>query len=314
MQSITVIGAGVSGLNLVNKVRSKNKDINITLIDKNLFSFCKRKAVLKPEDFKDKIDLLSWAKERNIEFINDTVERVSAKRKKIYFKNSKIKEFDNLIVATGFCSKKLSLKGEHREGFFYFSKIDPLKLRDLLKISNEATVQVSTLLGIDLAFSLESLGKEVRIVGSDLSFLGQHKELIIKAINNKNIALYPDFIIEEAVGESMVRAVKLSPLKVFSSQLVFIDSGLVSNFDFFEEEIQLKDTFFTAFDCVYFLGDVTNNDADREQFFINNYQDAIKQAEVFSEFITEGKEPVFKKQTFQNNDVLVFLDEYLKEV
>jgi len=314
MQNITVIGAGVSGLNLVNRIRSKNKDINITLIDKNLFSFCRKKTALKPEDFKDKIDILEWAKERNIEFINDTVERVSAKRKKIYFKKLETKAFDTLIVATGFRSKKLPLKGEHREGFFYFSKIDPLKLRDFLKISNEATVQVSTLLGLDLAFSLQSQGKEVRIIGSDLSFLGQHRELVTKALENKNIVLYPDFIMEEAVGESMVRAVKLSPLKVFSSQLVFIDSGLVPNLDFFEEEMQPKDTFFTDFDRIYLLGDVTDNSADRESFFINNYEDAIKQTEVFSEFIIEGKTPVFEKRAFESNDVLVFLDEYLKEV
>ena len=110
MQNITVIGAGVSGLNLINKVRSSDKEVNITLIDKNLFSFCKKKIVVRPEDFKDRIDILEWAKERNVEFINDTVERVSAKRRKIYLKNSETRVFDNLVVATGFNSKKLSLK------------------------------------------------------------------------------------------------------------------------------------------------------------------------------------------------------------
>jgi len=314
MQNITVIGAGVSGLNLINKVRSSDKEVNITLIDKNLFSFCKKKIVVRPEDFKDRIDILEWAKERNVEFINDTVERVSAKRRKIYLKNSETRVFDNLVVATGFNSKKLSLKGEHREGFFYFSNIDPLKLRDLLKISNEVTVQASTLLGVDLSFSLQSQGKEVRMVGSDLSFLGEHKDLVTKALENKNIILHPDLTIEEAVGERLVRAVKLSPLKVFSSQLVFIDSGLVPNREFFEEEIQPKDTFFTNFEGVYLLGDVTDSSTDEEHFFTNNYEDAIRQTEIFSEFIIGGKTPVFEKQTFQSNDVLVFLDEYLKEV
>jgi len=48
------------------------------------------------------------------------------------------------------------------------------------------------------------------------------------------------------VGEGVVKAAKLSPLMVFSSQLVFIDSGFVSNLNFFEDGIIIEDKFLVS--------------------------------------------------------------------
>lgn len=312
MENITILGAGVSGLTLIEEIRAKNTPCNIALIDKNSYSYPKSELISSPGDISKKIDLDEWTKERGVELIPAFVERINPRRRKIYFKEGEPRDFDNLIVASGLSSKKLPVKGEHREGFFYLSDIDIFKLRSLLRISKEACVYVSTWLGLRLAIALIGLGKEVRIVSANLDFLGEDKERVINTLGAKNITLYLDAFIEEAVGEGVVKAAKLSPLMVFSSQLVFIDSGFVPNLKFFEDEFIIEDNFFTNFEKVYLLGDVNRKDISQKVFFTSNYEDVKGEAHVFAEFIATGVRPTFSKQIIADNSVRTNTEELFR--
>ncbi len=308
MQEITVLGAGVSGLTLIEEIRAKNISCNITLIDKNSYFFPKKELISNPADIAKRIELDEWAKEREVEFISACVVKVNPKRRKIYFKEGESKDFNNLIVASGLNSKKLPVKGEHKDGFFYLSEIDPFKLKDFLKISKEACVYISTWLGLRLAMVLVKLGKDVRVVSANLDFLGEDKERIVNTLKEKKIILYLDAFIEEAVGEGMVKAAKLSPLMVFSSQLVFIDSGFTPNLKFFEEDITVENSFFTNFEGVYFLGDLNRPNIGGEAFFASNYEDAQKQARVFADFIATGVKLDFSSQGSVGKDARVITE------
>ncbi len=158
------------------------------------------------------------------------------------------------------------------------------------------------------------LRKDVKIVSADLDFLGEDKEKVVSVLGQKNIGLHLDAFIEEAVGEGVVKAVKLSPLMVFSSQLVFIDSGFRPNLKFFEDDLIIEDNFFTNFEGIYLLGDVNRKDIDREIFFNSNYEDAKKQARIFAEFIATGKRPDFSSQGSIDKDVRVNNEDIFKEV
>jgi thioredoxin reductase len=303
MEKITIIGAGVSGLALIENIKKLNIGCQIRLIDKNEFFIPKKSLLNNPIDIQKRIDLAQWAKEKKVEFINLKVERISTKRNKIYCKTGEIFEFEKLVVATGLVSKKLPIKGEHRDGFFYFSKIDPFSLRELIKMSKEATVYASTWLGIKLAAVLLSFNQEVRLVTKDLDFLGPYKERVINFLKEKNISLHQGYDIEEIVGEANVKAVKLTPLKVFSSQLVFADCGFTPGIDFFEDEVILRNTFFSNFENIYFLGDVNEKDIENEVHFIYNHNNALKQADAFSNFLSSQEEPIFKKEERKDGDV-----------
>jgi len=291
MENITILGAGSSGLALIEEIRAKKISCNISLIDKNAYSFSRRDIICSPGDISKRIDISEWAQERGVEFILDSVEKINPKRRKIYFKEGEARNFDNLIVASGLKSKKIPIKGEHREGFFYLSDIDQFKLKSLLRVSQEACVYVSTWLGLKLAVALAGLGKDLRIVTANLDFLGEYKEKVISSLTKKNIGIYLDAFIEEAVGEGVVKAAKLSPLMVFSSQLVFIDSGFVSNLNFFEDGIIIEDKFFTNFEGIYSLGDLNRKEIDKESFFSSNYEDIKNQVQTFAEFIATGVKP-----------------------
>ena len=292
MDLITIIGAGLAGVRLVEALRRRQMDCPVRLIDKNRFFIARKDTVTAPADITRRLDLSEWAKNNNVEFVQSKVERVNTKKSKISCKSGESFEFKRLVVASGLCSKKLPIKGDHREGFFYLSDINPLIIRDLIKISREATVYISTWLGIQLAAALSNLKLEVLAVSGSFDFLGQRKERVLDYLTSKNVGIYEGYAVEEAVGEASLKAVKLSPLKVLSSQFVFIDSGFSPCLDFFEETVIIQDKFFSNFPNIYFLGDVNQTSIEARDYYIGNDDNVIKQVEAFSDFLASGNKPL----------------------
>ncbi len=83
LNAITVLGAGEAGISFIKKIREKNPGIKLTLIDKNTHHFDKAKFI-NSMDLKAYIDLKDFSQENNVTFIQDTVERINPKQKKIY--------------------------------------------------------------------------------------------------------------------------------------------------------------------------------------------------------------------------------------
>ncbi|MCM8786440.1 MAG: NAD(P)/FAD-dependent oxidoreductase [Candidatus Omnitrophica bacterium] len=290
MRNLTIIGAGESGINLVKFLREKEAEFKILLIDKNDYYFDKSEFI-STLTCNNKLLISDFATKMNIEFIKDKVLKINLKSRKIYFKEYQAREFDILVIATGLVSKRLQIEGQHRQGFFYLSDIDPFDVFNLLKVTNETTVYVSTILGLKLALCLKKIGKEVKIVFSDLDFLCDYKEKILDFLQQKNIDFYLHAIIEEAIGESTIKAIKISPLKVFSSQLLFVDSGFLAALDLFEEGVKIKDNFFCDYEDIYFIGDVIRSQKD--YFYLTNKEDAKLHARLLSDFILGGNFPYF---------------------
>ncbi|MBP7088748.1 MAG: NAD(P)/FAD-dependent oxidoreductase [Candidatus Omnitrophica bacterium] len=312
MDAITILGAGVSGLALADKIREADKEAKITLIDKNKYNFCPRDFIANPAANK-KTELGSWSENKQIHFINDSVEKINVKRKKIYFKTGEPVDFSKLVIASGLNSKKLSIKGEYRDGFFYFSQLNRSEFRDILQISQEVCLYILTWLGLKLALAIRALGKEVRIISPSLDFLGDDKDKIMDFLKEKGIIFNLGVSIEEAVGEGSVKAIKLSPLKVFSSQLLIVDSGFVPNLDFFEEEVKISDTFFTDYPEIYFLGEVNNCKIDEEKFFFFNHDDALRQSLVFSDFLLNNKKLEFNRKEVSPEDIKLNIERLSRE-
>lgn len=304
MKDITIIGAGVAGKAFAEEIRRRNSHIAITIIDKNNVSIARRDAINRPADLSTGIELKRWAQEKRMEFVNAQVEHINFKRRKIYFKEGEPRDFSALIVATGLCSQKMPVKGEHRDGFFYLSQLDPYKLRDLIKISQDAVIQISTWLGLQFAYALRSLKLEVRVVARHFDFLGEYKSKVLQALRQYNIIVHEASQIEEAVGESAVKAAKFLPLKVVSAQLVVIDSGFETCCSFFEsgsdpeEKILLKDSVYTNVEDIYFLGDITRKDIAGHIHFIHNHDEALQQAQAFAAALIEGRNFSFQHRQY----------------
>ncbi|MDD5070724.1 MAG: NAD(P)/FAD-dependent oxidoreductase [Candidatus Omnitrophica bacterium] len=260
-KDVTVIGAGNAGISFVRRLREKDSSAKIVLIDKNSFYYDKH-AFINSLQIKEKMDLDSWCLQNNVTFINGTVDKVSVRKSKIYFKKRELISFKNLVLASGLVSKKLSLKGENKEGTFYLDNIDPGPVLKLLKLSPDVTVYIKTFIGCKLALSLKAIGKEVRVVSDNNDFFNDSQISLGALLEERGILFYDNTFISEIIGESMVKAVKINPLKVFPSQLVFIDSGFSANSDLFEEEVELRGSFKTNHENLLMAGSVTRDELD----------------------------------------------------
>jgi 3-phenylpropionate/trans-cinnamate dioxygenase ferredoxin reductase subunit len=312
VKSFTLVGLGQAGASFIKSAREKNKDIKITLIEKNKCSFEKSKLVISP-DTKEYITLADFAQNYNVDFIQENLMRVNPGRKKIYLKEKEPLDYQTLIIATGLKSKNIAIKGEHREGFFYLADIDLSTLKDLIRISDEAIGYVTTVLGLRFACALKSLGKEVRILTDNWEFLNGYKEKVLEFLQKKSIAVHFGVTIEEVIGEAQVRATKINPLKVFSSQLVFIDSGFIPNLDFFQEPVQINQDFSTNYENIYVIGDAGSSTVQKDYFYLFNQQDALLQGQLLAEHLLTMKPVVFNRKIASQKDQLRLIEEILSE-
>lgn len=307
--AITVIGAGEAGISFIKKIREKNPGIKFTLIDKNAHYFDKAKFI-SSMDLRAYIDLKDFTQENNITFIQDKVERINPKQKKIYFKQAEAIDFEALVIASGAKSKSIPLKGERREGLFYLSDINPFEFKSLLKISSELIVYVTTFLGLKLCLLLKSAGKEVRVLGDNWNFLASNKQKVVSFLEEAQINVHLNVTIDEVIGEGQVKATKISPLKVFSSQMVFLDTGFSPNLDFFEAPINITNIF-TEFESIFVLGDCARKDIENDYFYAYNSDEARSQAQLLSQFILEAKEANFAYKALSEEDKQKMIDDFI---
>ena len=311
MRHITILGCGLSGTTFAKKVRELDADIKITLIDKNPY-FINRWEFFDTFDFKRQLDLAKFAAEINAEFICDTLERVNVKRQKIYFKDKECRDYETLVVAAGIKPKKIAVKGEHREGFFYFAGFDAVSMRDRIQILSDAVIYLSTILGVKLCLNLRRQKKDVNIIAGNLDFLGEKKEQFLNYCARENVGVYHNVTMEEAIGEATVRAVKLNPLKVLSAQALFLDTGFATNNDFFESEGDHAIANPAEAANVHIIGSCSNNAISDDHFFANEAINSTRQALWLAEKLFTGGEQVDFMPEKEYNPHLIIEELFLK--
>ena len=103
-KNIVIIGAGYSGISLVEKI-SNNKNLEITLIDKNLHHLHQtdiHKYISGECDLEDiSFNLETYCMDKKIKFIEAFVEDIEFKTKRIILDNNKNLKYDYLVIATG---------------------------------------------------------------------------------------------------------------------------------------------------------------------------------------------------------------------
>jgi nitrite reductase (NADH) large subunit len=302
MKEVIILGGGVAGLSCAQQIRMRDNDVSLTLIDKRPYSLDK-KAFLNDLSAKAWVSFDGWAQEHNVTFIQAEVERLNPLRKKIYFKEREALGFEKLIVASGLISKKTSILGHHREGFFPCDQIDPLKLKELLKVVHEAAVSARSLLGIKLACALQAVKKEVRLFIESLDCFLDERVFLEQMCSAWGIRVYEGAFLEEVIGEGMVKAVKVNPLKVFSSQLVCLEDEFSPNLEFIEGGLECENTFFTNYQDLYCIGDVTRSAVGRERFFLWNHEEALIHGRLIAAYLTEGIAPVFMARIPEPADI-----------
>jgi NADH dehydrogenase FAD-containing subunit len=158
-----------------------------------------------------------------------------------------------------------------------------------------------------------------------LGFLGSNKEKVVSFLAGKQIDAHLNVTIEEVIGEGQVKATKISPLKVFSSQMVFLDTGFSPNLDFFEAPINITNIFSVLaaalpdeaaspapqFNDIFAIGNCARKDIGTDCFYAYNSDEARSQAEILAQFILEAKEINFSYKVLSEDDKQKMIDNFI---
>jgi len=301
---ITVLGGGQAGLSLIRALRSQGSKAAVTLIDKDRYFVDKSDifSLLLNSRRSGIIDRQDFCREHKVSFVMHSAERVNYKRKTVFFKEEDPVTSDILVLSSGLYSRDLDIRGDHREGFFYFSDIDLFKLRDRLSLAEDIVIYASTLSGLRMAYSLSGLSKDIKLFTGDCSFLGSEKEALWERLVSGGIDIYENVSLLEIVGERSVKAVKTSLPRVFSAHLVLADSGLTS-FSRLLPEGQNPCCGQTSFPGVYMIGAVSDREAEHKKYFSGYSRTAQDQAVILAGVLeqepeTEACWPGFVQEEF----------------
>jgi len=301
---VVVVGAGIAGISFVENIEQMS-GLEVCVVEKKDSPF--RKYLLA-DWLVDKVPdsdffiLLDKLKEKFpfMESINDKAVRVNFDKKKIFFKENQPLDFDTLVLCCGLKSRKMDFPGVFKEGVHYLADSSPEKLKDNLKIFSNIIVYVETLSGIELAMKLSSLeDKEIKVVSADFDFLPDSRRAkLLDILKEKGIDVYLSVQITEALGESRIKALKLSSGKFLACDVLVLDTQCMADTDIVRDNPQLVENnvlkvsqdLSTDFNFCFGCGDMVNPNLDNPRFFTDNKESALHQAGLVARNIQGGRE------------------------
>ncbi len=317
---VVIIGGGISGSACIEHISRDKEGINVSLIEKEPFPF--RKCLLSDwlaGKVSDTDFFVSFEELRKIfpgiEIINDKAVRVNFEKKKVFLKKGTPLSFDKLVLACGLKPKKLGIAGEYKEGVYYLGRVKPSGLKESIRMFNHIVVYGETLMSVDLSLKIRSIcNKEIKAIIPEFnSFPSEYKDKIASIFRGKGIDFLPGENISEALGESRVRAVKMSSGKFLACDLLFLDTVLSPDTDIVKDTpalirnsaIKVDETLRLGYDFCFSCGDMINSDVYFQKGFAGNRDLAFRQGAAAGSNLFEGREIFnFSREGYSPEDLV----------
>ena len=229
MANVLIIGASVAGHNAAQKLRERDKEIQITLVSQEKYPFYdKRKlpdllagSIKENEIFMADED---FYRRNNITFLKEKeATAVNTQRRTVYFKDKNNLAYDFLVIACGLKPVLPEIPGARKPGSFLFYTLDDLKEFTKWLIIHPVCLVGSDESALGLAGALTLRYKtEVKLISRssfDPLLIPQDVEVI-------NIGL------QEIIGEGEVQAIKLQNGKAIGVCSVIFRDEFESNAGF----------------------------------------------------------------------------------
>ena len=162
--NVVVVGNGMVGYKFCEKLRAKNKDINITVFGEEPRHAYDRVHLSEYFNGKTADDLslssLSWYAENNISIIlGDPVQEINRSEKTVKSMHGIYKSYDYLVLATGSSAFVPNIPGVEKDGVFVYRTIEDLEfIKSFAGKCKSAAVMGGGLLGLEAAKALIDLG------------------------------------------------------------------------------------------------------------------------------------------------------------
>ncbi len=244
MEHIVIIGNGISGVTAARHIRKLSSN-TITIISSESEFFFSRTAMMyvfmghiKFEHSKPYED--DFWKKNNINLVNNHVENIDSKSKKIIFSDGNILQFDKLIIATGSKPNRFGWKGQDLYGVFsLYSKQDLEKVEELSIGCQRAIVVGGGLIGIELVEMLLSRNIPVTFLVREKTFWSsilpkEDSELITKHILDHKVDIRLDTNLDEIISDGFgnVKSIVTDKGETIECCMVGLTVGVSPNVDF----------------------------------------------------------------------------------
>lgn len=270
-----IIGNGIGGLSAAREIRSHDKEGSILLISSEPYLTYYRPKLTEGifEDFT--IDSLlvydeSWYKQRNIKtLLETTVKKIDIDNNIVYLDDSRKIGYEKLLIATGSRPFIPPFKGKDKEGVFALRTLQDLnEFKEFLKSCNTVSVIGGGLLGLEAAWSLKQLGKEVNVIEFAPYLLPKQldRELanrLEEKLNSLGLRIHTNSQVEEVLGDGRTNGIKLNGDKVIPTDAVLVSSGIRPNLDLivdtsieYDKGIKVDSQMRTNVENIFAVGDV----------------------------------------------------------
>lgn len=273
---VAIIGNGVAGVTTARILREKKVQTEITIFAEEPYPYYPRPRLIEflqgnlgekeifyyPQD---------WYEKNQIEVLYATpVEEVYPEEKSLKTKGGKSAFFDFLVISTGSRANVPPFGNMDLSGIFTLRTLaDALVIKEwALSNSRKTLVIGGGLLGLESAFALARLGKEVAV-------LDHSERLLSRQLDEEGTALLKDLLEQRGIevilkascdsflGEKKVEGAQLKDGRSVSGDMVLISAGVRPEVSLFqgkgiltEKGIVVNDQMQTNFPYIYAVGDV----------------------------------------------------------
>lgn len=238
-----IIGNGIAGLSAIKEIRSKDKDGRIALVSNEPYNtyYRVRLTELISKDFTDDEILVNkddWYEENNItEYLNRSANELDTENNRVILDDGIEIEYSKLLLATGSKPFIPPMKNQDKEGFFALRSLDDLnEFKNYLEDCNKIAVVGGGLLGLEAAWSLKELGKEVTILQFDNCILGNQLDIPLakrleEELEKEGFKIYTNADVETLLGTTKVAGVRLKDGREMDVDAVLVSTGVKPNMD-----------------------------------------------------------------------------------
>lgn len=274
-----IIGNGIAGLAAIREIRKRDKESNINVVSsEGILTYYRTKLTeYISKDFKDEELLVAkedWYKENKIKlYLNKIVEKIDIDNNIIVLDDSKKIQYEKLLIATGSRAFVPPISGKFKEGVFALRSLKDLHyVKKYLRNLKKVTVIGGGLLGLEAAWSLKKLGKEVSIVEFAPYLLPRQLDKNIskklqESLEKEGFKIYLDSQAQEILGEVKADGIRLNEDRVVDTEAILISAGIRPSLDLvrdteikYDKGIIVDTKLKTNIDNIYAAGDVVEID------------------------------------------------------
>jgi len=233
MNNIVFIGNSLASVRAIEHIRKSDPSVAISIVTDGFYP-CDREKLLSylGREMKEKQALVqpeAFYKQNKVRVINDqSVTRFNFKRNQVVLENKEQLEYDVLVLADLGMPRWPDVKGSHKQGVYNAVRLKDVKaVAELVPFIENIAVQVSSMAGFKTLCALSGSGKE--IVGSVESALfkglldDESASILKQLLEQSGIRLMFDNPIEEILGDSEAKAIRLKSGKVFAADVIILD-------------------------------------------------------------------------------------------